>query len=70
MNRLISLIACGLFGLTQIMIYIRLPIVDTYGTRDIFILPTSLLGLILTIDKKWGKNLLAILHVQALQGFQ
>jgi len=45
-----------MFGIVQIIAYIRLTIVDAYSIQDIFIFPVSLLGLILTIDRKSGQN--------------
>ncbi|RDX72048.1 hypothetical protein CR513_48528, partial [Mucuna pruriens] len=47
MNLLTTPTACAMSGLVQIMAYIRLPTADAYGTRDISILSSSLLGLIL-----------------------
>jgi len=47
MNLLITLIVYAIYDLVQIIIYIRLPTTDAYGTRDIFILSVSLLGPIL-----------------------
>ena len=56
MNLLITLTTCAMFGIVQIIAYIRLTIVDAYSIQDIFIFPVSLLGLILTIDRKSGQN--------------
>jgi len=47
MNLLIVLTTYSIFGLAQIMTYIRFSIVDAYGTQDSFVLFTSLLGLVL-----------------------
>ncbi|KAE8732859.1 hypothetical protein F3Y22_tig00001713pilonHSYRG00133 [Hibiscus syriacus] len=47
MYRLTTPTVCAIFGLVHIMANIKLPTVDAYGSRDIFILSSSLLGLIL-----------------------
>nr|GFB29724.1 retrovirus-related Pol polyprotein from transposon TNT 1-94 [Tanacetum cinerariifolium] len=47
MYRLTTPTACAMSGLVQIIANIKLPTADAYGTRDIFILFFSLLGLIL-----------------------
>jgi len=52
-NRLTTPTACVMYGHVHIMAYIRLPTVDAYGTRDIFILSASLLGLILEDNLKF-----------------
>jgi hypothetical protein len=52
MYRLAVSIACAMFGLVHIMANIKLPTADAYGTRDISILSTSLLGDILEDNLK------------------
>jgi len=58
MNMVITLTVCEMSGLVQIMTYKRLPTTYEYNTRDILILFASFSGLVLEIDKKWGRNLL------------
>ena len=43
-NRLTNPTTCAIFGLVQIMAYIRLPTTNAYNIRDIFILSASLVG--------------------------
>ena len=52
MYRLTAPITCAMFGLVHIIVNIKLPIIDAYGTRDVSIFSASLLGLILEDNLK------------------
>ena len=71
MYRLTARIAYIIFVLVHIITNIKLPIIDAYGTRDIFFPSVSLLEHIFKdkINRKWGRNWLTILYVQAHQDF-
>ena len=52
MYRITTPTTCVMSGLVHILTNIKLPITDAYGTQDISILSTSLLGLILEDNLK------------------